>query len=287
MVEIVVAAVGARTARSTESVIGVLRRGVEDLVQRSVGIELTWSTSGVTRGDDLGSAERAVTTDGLDWRWLSRRLGADRPESVTLSAQFTVMRDAHLADPDPERYDPRMYVAEVSARFPAEVPWATAPVGGLRVRAAMSRWALYGGGEQLDWLQGQLRGWSVSAADALDADTGYAGVEDTGLSDDRSRLEVDRELIPSYRDFSRWLWGAGWGTLLGPAHLAAVGGPAGLRDLGATAQDLSGGRVWFELGPDPAAAPPDRLEALVRLLEPAIRGSDDRPAGAVERRPVE
>ena len=48
-----------------------------------------------------------------------------------------MMRDAYLADPDPERYDPRMYVAEIRAVFPTQVRSEAPPPEGLRVRTSI------------------------------------------------------------------------------------------------------------------------------------------------------
>lgn len=272
--EMVVAAVGAQTAPGCNSVLDALRRSVDELVSRAIGIELSWSTTVVVRGDDLESGRARLTTDGLDWERVAARFEAGEPESVTLAAQSTVMRDAYLADPDPERYDPRMYVAEVRAVFPTQVRGGTGTSGGLRVRTTMSRWALYGGGERLDWLAGPLRGWLAYAADRIDADTGYVAVQESSPTDDRSQIERRRDVLASDRDFTRWLWGVGWGTLLGPTHVEAIGGSASLRAVSGTVYQVPGGRLWIELGADPSAVREPQAEALIAALAPVLR----RPA---------
>lgn len=156
--------------------------------------------------------------------------------------------------------------------------WASEPVGGLVVRVAMSRWALYGGGERLDWLAGALTGWVVNAAAALDADCGFVSLGADSLTYNVSPWESAHTLVPEYRNLERWLWGFGWGTLLGPRHLAAVGGPDALRTVSDRVHEVPGGRVWVDLGADPAAVPEEKLIALEHVLSPALRRADsERP----------
>lgn len=276
--ETVVAAVGVRAAPDWGRVLETLCRGVDELVSRAVGIELSWSTTVVVHGDDLESGRARLTTDGLDWERVAARFAAGDPESVTLTAQSTEMREAYLADPDPERYDPRMYVAEVRATFPTRIPGGAEPSGGLRVRTTMSRWALFGGGDRLDWLAGPLRGWLAYGAETIGADTGYVAVEESSPTDDRSPVERERDLLASHRDFPRWLWGVGWGTLLGPGHVAAIGGPASLEAVEGTVYQVPGGRWWIELGPDPGAVREQQATALLAALAPALRDADDPTA---------
>lgn len=109
--------------------------------------------------------------------------------------------------------------------------------------------------------------------------TSTARRERRGPTDDRSPVERERDLIASHRDFPRWLWGVGWGTLLGPAHVAAIRGPTSLEAVRGTVYQVPGGRWWVELGPDPAAVPEEQAAALLAALAPALRDADDRPAG--------
>jgi hypothetical protein len=283
----VVAAVGARPRDGEvdiDVVLDVVRSAVERVVQQAMGIELNWHVSAFLRSDDLESAnpEPAKGAAGLDWEFVRSRLRSGRPTSIAVSAESSVMRADFDRDPNFDRMNPAMYVVDVNVRFPYDVAWATRPVGGLQVRTAMSRWAMYGGGERLEWIAPALAGWVLEAAERLGAGTGYVAADERFRSHDSSTWEVEHHLVPSYRDFGRWLWGYGWATLLGPAHLAAIGGVQRLREVSDRVHELPGGRAWVDLGPDPAGVLEDTLLHLRDVLGPALRRPEDRPDGLVE-----
>lgn len=283
---VLVAAVGTGVGAPIDhdQVVDVVRAAVEGVVQRAMGIELTWGVSAFLRSDDLGAWFPASPTgaDGLDWEFVRGRLRHGQPQAIAVSAQSAVMRADFDRDPDPARINPRIYVADVHVSFPFEAPWATGPLGGLAVRAAMSRWAMYGGGERLDWIAPALHEWVVETSAALDADTGYVAADEHRLSDAGSDWERQHHLSPGYRDLRRRLWGFGWGTLLGPTQLAAVGGVERLREASDRIRPLPGGRAWVDLGEEPAAVPPEALRRLRVVLDPVLRRPEHRPDGVVE-----
>ncbi len=285
MTETLIAGVAAQQCTvSPATVLEWVRHGIEDVAQRALGIELTWHTFASLEVEDLPrrASEAQLTRhfgrDGLDYAFVERRWAQGEPGSAQFGAESKKMRDEWEADPDIERYNPAMDVGDVRANFPSPVPWTPEPVSGLRVGVALSRWALYGGGKRLDWLAGALTTWTLEAADALNADCGFVALGERGLHDDDSHWEYAHRLSPARRDLRQWLWGFGWGTLLGPTHVATLGGLDGLRPIAERIIERPDGRVWVELGPDPASVPTERLEELERQLGPVLRRGDSIPS---------
>lgn len=252
-----------------DDVIGVVRRAVEDLVQRAMGIEMTWSTYASVSSDDLESGLTRTGVDGLDWSFARGRLRADMPRTLAITGVSTVLYEAFHQDPDMDRYNPRMYVADVSARFPPERA-ARWPSDGLTVRVAMSRWAMYGGGERLDWIAPAITDWMLGAGVALGADSGYALADAPALTSDDTDWQQENGLQLGRHDPKRWLHAYGWGTLLGPGHLQAVGGIERLRAVSPLVHELPGGRAWVQLGDDPAVVTDDTLEQVRSALSAAL-----------------
>jgi hypothetical protein len=270
----------------TEQVLGALRRGIEDVAQRALGIELNWNTFAANQieVDPARLSDQQIAShfgsDGIDLDFVARRWGSGEPASAVFSAESSVMRSSWESNPDPERFNPAMDVATVGASYPAKVPWASQPVSGLLVIVAISRWAIRGSGEQLDWLADALRSWAATSAEAINADCGFVALAaDQSLKSEDSPWESEQRLIPGYRDFQRYLWGCGWGTLLGPSHLATLGGLDTLRAIATRTIELPGGRAWIEISPDPADVPEERLAALQALLGPVLRRADSPRPG--------
>ena len=152
--------------------------------------------------------------------------------------------------------------------MPVAIPHGRGDGGGLVVGLSMHRWAMYGGGEDLVRVADVMTPWLLGAADRLGADTGYATLGRLTAEDSQSPWERATHRLPALRDVTRTLWGYGWGTLLSPVHVEAVGGravlwrcsgtscpPCGLRDAG-------GGRTWLTLGEDPATVRGEDVRAL-------------------------
>ena len=139
----------------------------------------------------------------------------------------------------------------------------------------MHRWAMYGGGEDLVRVAGFVEPWLLGAADRLHADTGFAALDRYTADTDASPWERATGFPWWERDVTATLWGYGWGTLLSPVHVAAVGGAAALGALrevvpAARVRDVGEGRTWVTLGDDPGSVTADEVAALRRVLLPAL-----------------
>ncbi|GEK21769.1 hypothetical protein [Cellulomonas xylanilytica] len=262
---------------SDQDVVAVLRDGVEHVVASCLGVDLTWTTTAVVASDDLSTGNADIGRPGLDWAFA---LGRGEPLlAVTLSATATAL----------EGYDwhPRWLPVTVRATMPVDVPHGRGDGGGLVVGLSMHRWALYGGGDDLVRVADVLTPWLLDSADRLDADAGYATLDRVTAEDAESPWERVTGCLPALRDVTRTLWGYGWGTLLSPVHVDAVGGRVVLDSLrevlpAVVVRDVGGGRTWLTLGPDPAAVTPQDVATLRSVLAPALpRGSRsvDRPSG--------
>ncbi|WP_182111525.1 MULTISPECIES: hypothetical protein [unclassified Actinotalea] len=223
-----------------------------------MGVELSWSTAVVRAGQDP-SGPAALARDGLDWD----RLAPGEPlTTVRLLGVATALLD-HPGHP-------KHLVAEVVASWPTTPPGHAPLRDGLTVALHMHRWAMYGGGEDLVRVAGFLTPWLLGAVDALRADTAYATLDRVQAEDGWSPWEWV-VAAPTERDLRSRLWGHGWGTLLGPAHLEAVGGAAALAGVpGAQVVPRPGGFVWVTLGDDPGAAGRADVAALREVLLPAL-----------------
>jgi len=179
------------------------------------------------------------------------------------------MWEAFHQDPDMDRYNPRMYVVDVTASFPPEkaVRW---PSDALTVCVAMSRWAMYGGGERLDWIAPAITDWMLETGVALGADSGYVLADAPALTSDDDDWQQENGLRSGRRDPGRWLHAFGWGTLLGQDHLDAVGGIERLRAVSPLVTELPDGRAWVQLGDDPAGVTDDSVERLRSVLSPVL-----------------
>lgn len=250
---------------SDEAVVAVLRDGVERVVTSSIGVDLTWTTTAVVASDDLSSGDAGIGRPGIDWDFV---LGRGEPlQAVTLVATATAMEgfDSH----------PRWLPVVVDATMPVPVPHGRGDGGGLVVGLSMHRWAMYGGGEDLVRVADVLTPWLLDAADRLGADAGYATLDRVTAEDDQSPWERVAGCLPALRDVTRTLWGYGWGTLLSPVHLEAVGGRAALESLrvrlpGVEVRDVGAGRTWVTLDPDPAAVRPEDVSMLREALAPGL-----------------
>ena len=250
-------------------VLEALRRGVDDVVAHSMGIDLRWSTSAFTVQDDLARPDGSTGRDGVDPGFVAERWNCGTPQTGRFSARSSVMHDA-IRD-DVTLYDPRMEVANVACRFPATGSWDDEPVAGLIVWVGMQRWAMYGGGETLDWAVGRLEQWVLDTASAIGATAGFLTATDHPPFTIESPWELATGAAPSLRDVAHKVWGFGWGTLLGPAQLATVEAAGTLDALDAARHDLPEGRTWLRLpDDDPAAVTDARLDALRRALTAAL-----------------
>ncbi|WP_421742669.1 hypothetical protein [Cellulomonas sp.] len=247
---------------SDEAAVAVLRDGLERVVEQCIGIDLSWTTTAVVASDDLSSEDTDIGRPGTDWEFA---LGRGEPlRSVTLTGMATAL----------EGYDwhPKWLPVTLHARMPVSVAHGRGDGGGLVVGLSMHRWAMYGGGEDLVRVADLLTPWLLDAADRLGADTGYATLDQVTAEDDQSPWERVTRCVPSLRDVTRTVWGYGWGTLLSPVHVEAVGGPDALRGVLPTVElrDAGSGRTWLTLGPDPAAVRPEEIQALRAVLAPAL-----------------
>ncbi|WP_129336398.1 hypothetical protein [Cellulomonas endophytica] len=251
----------AEAPAEADAVRHVLRRAVEDVVAACVGVDLTWWVQATTVADDLADPRPGLTgRDGLDWAFLAER-GAGAPlRTMTAGALATALVD------HPEH--PQRPVAEVHAAWP--VPTAAGPVGGLTVAVHVQRWAMYGGGADLVRVTDRLVPWLLDAATTLGAGTGFVTLDRVRADDAESPWERVVGSSPGRRDLRRRLWGHGWGTLLGPEHLRAVGGEAALRALPGIRLRPAGDLVWATLGDDLAAVTPGDVARLRAVLEPAL-----------------
>lgn len=102
--ETVVAAVGVHIAPDWDRVVDTIRRSADELVSRAIGIDVTWSTTVVVRGDELESGRARLTTDGLDWERITARFNSDEPESLTLN----LVGGRWAGAPDPARRVPHV-----------------------------------------------------------------------------------------------------------------------------------------------------------------------------------
>ena len=245
---------------SDEDVVAVLRNGVERVVAQCMGIDLSWTTSAIVSSDDLHSETSGTGRQGIDWEFA---LGRGEPlESVTLMATATAMEGYH--------WHPKWLPVVVDAHL----PHGRGAGSGLVVGLSMHRWAMYDGGADLVRAAGFLEPWLLEAAERLGADTGFVTLDRVSANDVESPWERATGIGPSARDVTRTLWSYGWGTLLAPVHVEAVGGRAALEALGGTVDGVQvrdvGGRTWVTLGPDPGAVRPEDVRALREVLQPAL-----------------
>lgn len=244
--------VATRGLRPTADVVAVLRDGVEQVAARTMGIELTWTTSAITASDDLQSESADTGRSGLDWEFVLGREGV--LSSVALIGQATAL----LAHPS----HPRATVAMAAARLMG---------GNLTVGLSLHRWAMYGGGEDLSRSCGIVSDWLLRSAQVLDADTGYLTLDRVEAGELESPWERATGRSPALRDVGTDLWGHGWGTLLSPAHLDRVGGVDALAASGlGDVVRLPGGRVWFTLHGGVEDVTRDDVAALRKVLLPAL-----------------
>ncbi|WNM25207.1 hypothetical protein [Demequina capsici] len=265
-----IGAVAAQDATVAAAVVlETLRRGVEDVVAHSMGIELTWSSTASTVRDDLDHPSAPTGADGVDPDFVATRWSEGPPESGAFSARSTVMQAA--VREDFRRYDPRMEAAWVACTFPTTVAWSATPVGGMIVTLTMQRWAMYGSGARLDWAVGALERWVHDASEALGATAGFITAATHPVRLAESPWECANRLSPSRRDVANQVWGFGWSTLLGPRQLEAVGGPGAVEGLAEVSLPLRDGGTWIRLPyEDPADVTDRDLDALQRRLAPAL-----------------
>ncbi len=184
-------------------------------------------------------------------------------ESVSLTAITTAMRGYP--------WQPKDNPVTLGARFPMFMHWADKEVAGLTIGLAMHRWAMYGGGADLDRVVEPLTGWLLGPADALDADTGHITLDRVSADDGFSPWERAVGFSPGYRDVTDTVWGYGWGTLLGTSHVAALGGIQSLKRLPwARAEQRAGGRVWLTLTREISALGQDAMRPLREILAPVL-----------------
>lgn len=250
---------------SDEDVVAVLREGVEGVVGQCMGVELTWTTSAIVGSDDLSSEYSDTGRSGIDWDFA---LGRGEPlRSVAVGATTTAMQGYH--------WHPKWAPVRVGARMPISVAHGRGDAGGLVVKVQMHRWAMYGGGENLVRVAGFVEPWLLGAAERLGADTGYVSLDRQNADGSESGWELATMCSPGLRDTTRTLWGYGWGTLLSPVHVAAIGG-LGVLDVvrevapGLEVRPVAGGRTWVRLGADPGGVTAEQVRALREVLLPAL-----------------
>lgn len=251
---------------SDEAVVAVLRDGLERVVEQCMGIDLSWTTVATVASDDLSTGRGDTGRRRIDWDFA---LGRGEPlQTVTLIGMASALEGYH--------WHPKWLPVTLHATLPVTVAHGRGDGGGLAVRLSMHRWAMYGGGEDLVRVADLLTPWLLDAADRLDADTGYATLDQVTAEDGQSPWERATGCAPSLRDVTRTLWGYGWGTLLSPVHVEAVGGLDALRDVLPTVElrDVGSGRTWLTLGPDPAAVQAEDIKALREVLAPALPVGD-------------
>ncbi len=260
-----------QSRRPTDAeVVGVVRAGVERVVQPSMGIDLTWGTFAAWPGDDLGPGRSDTARSSLDWEFVAAKAQQAPLESLSVGAQSTAMKEAFDANPDFDVYDPHVDVAQVAVDLPPTV----APVGGVTMAVQMSTWALRAGSASDPTA---LVSWLLESADALDVNSGFVvlGRPPTGGAL-TSPYEAWAGTLVTERDLTRHVWGYGWGTLLSAGHVAALGGVARLRAVG-DVTPVGRGRSWVTIGADPAAVDLPALARLRAVLAPVLAGPGALP----------
>jgi len=240
-----------------ETALPVLRAAVE-MVLGWVGVELTWSTFVDVVEDGVGNPRADGGRAGLDWAFVAAKPGTAR--WIQLEGVCTQLAGAFG--------HPNRRVVQISAYFPTYSKSHGHDVGRMAVGVSVQQWALYGSGEDMPWFTPALERWMLGSAAALGAEGGFAILDrmhGSGLESPWERHAY------AYAEPGSGVWGYGWGTLLGPAHLERIGGLQSVTALpGSRVRDLPEGRVWVTLGDDPAAVPDEVMLALHEVLLPAL-----------------
>jgi hypothetical protein len=237
---------------SVTDLVGALRRAVEDVVVPALAVDLEWSTTVITRHDDL---ERGTVPNrpGLDWA------GAAEP-GAALDAVYLLGAVAGVPVFPP---DPR--AGPMHALLSLGPPGRPATLA-----VSVHEWALHGGRAATSVLQAAAR-WLLSTAEQLRAETGYIALDLADSWDAASAWELAVQAPPAHRDVTRTVWGYGWGTLLAAQHAEAVGGIDALGAVpGADVRAGPDGQVWVRLGADPSSVSPDQITALRTVLAPVL-----------------
>lgn len=230
--------------------VAALARAVEEVVMPAMFVELDWRTTIITPADDLEHGQ-GFQASGRDWDALLRAAALLESGGVAGLRQ-DVPHD--LLPPD-RTVNPVNAVVRLLPGRPARLAWS------------VHRWAVR------DWaafVPAAAR-WLLETASALEAGSGFVTLDVLDALGDYSAWEIVAQVSPAHRDFVRYVWGYGWGTLLSAAHTDAVGGVERLRELpGAVLLQGPQGHLWVSLGDDPATVAPDSVEALRGVLAPVL-----------------
>ena len=232
------------------SAVDELARAVEEVVLPALFVELDWRTTTITPDDDL---ERGRGTRSRRRDWDALRSAAAHLESGGVAGlRQDVPHD--LLPPDPT-VNPVNAVARLLPGRPATIAWS------------VHRWAVQ------DWTSfvAAAATWLLESATSLGAASGYVTLDVVDAVQPESAWEIVTRVPPADRDLRRYLWGYGWGTLLSPAHVAAVGGSDAVQSVpGAVLRQGPEGHLWVRLGDDPALVDPVSVAALRGILAPVL-----------------
>lgn len=235
----------------------VLRSATEDVLLPALTVtDHVTELRAVRRGEDL-STERPAR--GLVWDVIER---ADSLEDVMITAT----RPSRGRAPEP----PFMIV---HARPPG--PWRRldgTPGETDTVVDFSIRLAEMGGGVPPD-LAARVVSWVEQARREINASTGYATVDQVQAGPTAmSPYEMAVMAPPAARESRHQVVGYGWGTLLGPDHVALLGGQASVEAAPVHRRiALDATHWWLELDHDPCRVSREAVANLRRYLSPLLR----------------
>lgn len=250
----VYAAVFAPTRPDTDTLVSLLRAAAEDVLIPAVeGSDYTLDLSATRRDEDLSREGRV---HGVVWDNVARKepletvivSGSSPLRGTPVSVPFLTV---HAGLPRPVR---RLDGSEGQSPMVIDCSVNLSRIGG-SVSAELRAWLV-------SWLQ--------SAASEIGATTGYLTVDFIQAGPGATSPYEDAVMaLPSERDPANHAVGYGWGTLLGPAHVAALGGSSALDRAPVVRRvALDEDRWWLELTDDPNDM--SSMTALREFLAPVL-----------------
>lgn len=250
----VYAGVFAPTRPDTDTLIGLLRTATEDVLLPAVDdADSTLHLRSIRQGEDLSRGRRV---HGVVWDDVARK----EPLEAVIVSGFSGLRGTPVSVP----------FLTVHAGLPGPVRRLDGSEGQSPMVIDCSVNLSRIGGSVSAELRARLVSWLQSTAGEADAPTGYLTVDFLQAGPGATSPYEDAVMaLPSERAPVNHVVGYGWGTLLGPAHVAALGGADTLQQAPVVRRvALDDDRWWLELTNDPNDL--STMTALREFLAPVL-----------------
>lgn len=242
---------------SIDQLTTVLQAATQDVLLPALSVEdYELNLLAIRRGEDLSRERRP---QGLVWDVLQRTHPLE-------AAMITATLPDHQEIPEPPFLVVHAEPPNPCRRLDGSLD-ETETVVDFSVRLAEI------GGRVPPDLRARVLSWVEQARSAIGAATGYATVDWVQAGPvAMSPYETAVMAPPSARKSRHEVVGYGWGTLLGPDHVARLGGHAAVENAPVHRRvPLDDGYWWLELAADPCEVSRQAVAALRQYLTPVLR----------------